>query len=352
MCDVLFTLALYDIILRNKRNRTTLFILGGVAMFISNISVIPLFLIGLYLLFEDGVKNKKPKHLMLLVGWTTLMAINYFKFIHNHPSKKIMLEYWNERFLPSPLQAREFFEFILYATGTTFKKIVNVDVFWILALLSSLWGLWHLIKNGRYASAFLLAAPPLVHLVLSSLKLYPYAGRFILYLVPLMIILVSIGWTHISKSLRPKWIYWSFLLLPFVYFYFAVWNTIPIEREEIKRSLQFIQENRTDDSPIYVYYGGQRAYRFYTQYGPYGNMSQAIRGKNGRKNANKLKSDINQMQGKVWLLFAHVHIADHPVNDEEAFMLDHIKSRSGKIMRQKKVKGSSAYLVDLGFKKM
>ena len=347
MCDILATLVLFEYVLRKRNNQIVLFAIGAVAMYLSNIAIVPLFLIGLHRLYTVVFQKKSWRDLWLLIGWAVLFAINYFAFVHDHPSRDYMLNYWDNRFMPSPLEGEAFITFILYAIGTTFRRIVDLDIYWLIPCGFAMYAIWLLFKRKQFLILYLFISPALVHLVLSALNLYPYAGRFILYLVPLITILAGVGWMHLVSISRVKWTWWVLVLLPFAYFYYATSLAIPIEREEIKKTMQFIQDNQMDSAEYYVYYDGKRAYRFYTQHGPYFTQAGGVRGTNGRKDAQKLIADLHALRGRTWLLFSHVHIADKPVGDEEAYMISYILQKGGQVIKSYKTTGSSAYLIDV-----
>ncbi len=349
MTDIAVILILYNFILSFRQNKFSdlvgLAVFGVVAMFSSTISVIPLFLIGTYLLYKGITQKKHTSALLVPVSWLIFLAINYVIFIHDHPTAEIMRTHWQSKFLPTDIFSNAFYEFLIYAIGTSFRRIVDVDFYWSIALISALYGIYILLCRKKYWWLYFLIVPALIHLMLSALELYPYYGRFILYLSPLLIIMMSIGWVSACNKLAYASVRWMALLLPFLFFFYSLMGDIPIEKEEIKMSLNFVRDNIQPQHKIYVYYGAERAYKFYTQFGEFDQLPIAVMGKNGRKNPQIYDADMETLNGLVWLVFAHVKGFDSQSTNEEEYIMSWVNRESGKPLLSYECTGSSVYLV-------
>jgi hypothetical protein len=356
MLDVFFILLLYDVVFScNNKTKVTyvpLAIQGVIAMFSTTISIVPLASIGLFLLV-DVWKNKNWKVLYVLVTWVVCLIFNYLVFVHHHPSKEIMLDHWQAKFLPINPFRTDFYEFLAYAAGTLFRFVMSYGAYWILGLAISIYGLFILTQKQKYWMVYFLLVPILFHLALSALKLYPFYGRFILYLAPLIVILISIGWLSLYRQMmskvfhhtRPHQMVWA--TIPLFLFGFSLLKKIPIQKEEIKYIFNYIDSNRKPGEDLYVYYGAKRAFKFYHQSGYYKNLDLATFGRNGRMDLSAFDKDIDEMGSVIWFLFSHVDNDLTKPDDEADYLLKRIDSRGGRVTKRIKAFGSRAYLVVL-----
>ncbi|GHT10129.1 hypothetical protein FACS189426_09860 [Bacteroidia bacterium] len=124
------------------------------------------------------------------------------------------------------------------------------------------------------------------------------------------------------------------LLIPISFLYNL--SKLPIQYENIKGSIKFIQENISENENIYIYSFAIPGYEYYNSIG-FANT----------KNWHSVYSsrdinELNDLRGKTWLLFSHI------ADEDEEFMINHIDSLGHTKIKEFKTFGSSAYLYDFG----
>jgi hypothetical protein len=265
-----------------------------------------------------------------------------------------LANYWDSYFMPIPP----------WTDGNWFIEIwkrflvdpVGLPSIFITTVVLSIGVYSALVKKWQYALVFLIPFP--VILLASGIRKYPFGGRLLLFIVPIIFLLIGVGIKQILVWLQKinPWIgpvIAAILVLFFIYQ--PVLNALqivqtPIMREHIKPILSTLSENKQDLDSIYVYYGAEPALRYYAPL--YGlSRSNYIVGVVSRSKPNLYKQDIDKLRGnkRVWIVFSHnCYFFPCKVNEEE-FILQYLDMIGAKLLEIKQP-GSSLYLYDLSLK--
>jgi hypothetical protein len=350
MVDVLCVLTLYYFYLKkynNSNNRNYLLIVSGIfSIFLSNITPVFLFSIGLCMLCDLITKKEKKIYPIVIVYafWITTFVIFYFNFIYKHPIRDVMLLFWRGSFMPNNPLNKDFYIFLILKAKLIFFNLLSYGYLgFVLLPVLYVFGIKKLLKSKNYNILILTGLPIFIHLILSSFKLYPFSQRLLLYNIPLLIIIITYGYKYFIKKNNKLLNYTKsislFLLL------FCLINLIlakyPFEKEEIKKSISYIEKNISEGEKVYIYYGAIPSYKYYSKIGVAKFSGQVFIGKSHRNNKNEYTKDINKIKGKVWILFSHNY------EKEKEFILDFIKHKGGIKIKQFETVDSSTYLFDL-----
>jgi len=354
MSDVLMclTIILAALLFFNRKSDYyyKLLAVGILSIWFSNVAVIPLFGVSLLLLHQT-VKQKQEhlKTAFLLGSWLISFCCYYYFFIHHHPSRVHMVSYWENAgaFLPQAVFSRSFFVVLLDMTGTFFR-LVGAGKFSVLAIPAYGLGLLFLLKRKKQF-AYLFSAPIIIHLFLSYFRLYPFSSRLALYNHPLLLLTIAYGINLFADRLLPKRIQVFFLtaiLFSSVLLLAIKWY--PIEREEIKKSLAYLNDRIVATDQVYVYYPTVRSVLFYQKDFPtYASLSKdnIFLGKSHRENRSGYEDEIKALDQPVWLLFSHVYQNKKSGGSisEEEYIIERLKVNGFKIVDQQNYKGSSVY---------
>jgi hypothetical protein len=349
MLDVFICLLLYFFLLKEYKNNSNRYILlaffGSISVFLSNISVILLFTIALYLANQQS-KKSKPNYLSLIIlfiSWAITFGFYYFRFIHNHPNKNGMLSYWGNSFMPLNIFDITFWDFCFYKTKMVFGSLLSFGIAGLLPFIFFIIGLYKLIKDKHRKILFLLLFPTLLQLTLSAFKLYPFDLRLVLYQAGFYMIITSTGVLYIVnlsiQKTKQTWIYLLPLIFPVIVCATLLKN-YPAKEEEIKQSVQFISKNIKPNETIYVYYGAIRAFEYYTQTGKINVKNPIIFGNGYRGSNQKYVEEIKNNKQKCWILFSHIF------DNENKYITTSLDSIYKKDLSYKAY-GSEAYLYDM-----
>jgi hypothetical protein len=204
-------------------------------------------------------------------------------------------------------------------------------------------GVWGFGKE-RWPLALALVLPAMFTLAASGLQKYPFSGRLMLFMVPLLVIGVARGAWMVGSALKTTVPFAAVALL-------GVLTAAPALEtiQEFRRPLRYEQITPVIDSVrgewqagdrMYVYYGAIPAFTFYTRGNPFPADAVTL-GAEGRDDRTKYHEELAAFRGqpRVWIVFSHRH------KDEESLVRAYAESM-GKSTRVVKGTGAAAYLFD------
>jgi hypothetical protein len=332
--DVFVTLWLYNLSIKLLEHKNHKFICfaGIVSIFLSNVSVIVLFTCWLFLFYNYFINKNNSFKKLILIGfiWTVFFGIYYFAFIHNHPTKAYMLDYWLKAgaFMPySPFDSLVYI-FLGQKIDMIFGGLLS-NVYWIGFIFSIIAFIFILIKR-KISLLILLFCPIITHLILSAFKLYPFSSQVTTYLTLIIIILIGYGF-YILLKLFPKMNHLIVaLIIPIIFFTRFIINDFPLEKEEIKKAFNIIEQNISKKDKIYVYYASIPAFNFYKNIKIFNLSNQVILGNNCRHNIYKYTDDLKNINDPIWMIFTHYR--EH----EKEIILEYMINK-GFVIRDKKL---------------
>lgn len=230
-----------------------------------------------------------------------------------------MVGFWTNAgaFLPQNILSITFFINLLVKLRE-YLELFGGGKIALLVLPIILAGLFYL-GNKKKEILYLLVSPLLLHLSLSYLKLYPFSTRLILYLYPALVIILFFGFWYIGtccKKFKPIY----FLVLPLVLLSNVVEifrQGFPMEREEIKKAMSYLNTRLAEEDEIYVYNGATPAFNFYKN--DYASIKAAKIDltSSHREDWEGYKNQVLNKGNSVWILFSHVYWAKNDLGLQE-----------------------------------
>lgn len=334
---------------RTKSALWTYAAVGSLAVWFSNVSIIPLATSGLYVIYTEAYRRRNYRVLVPILTWLVSFGIYYAAFIRDHPLKDYMIQYWQGSFLPLSFFTAEPFVFLAKATSQLYR-LLGFGPLWPVSFAISLAALAFWVKHRKYSYLYICLFPVGAHLILSGLKLYPFAGRFLLYVAPLTIFMFASGLCVLFEFVKKKiaWLPRLAMIIPVLALFYPIVLKFPIEKQEIKQSLDFIHENIRSDDSVYVYYGASHAFAFYEKTSRIGDIAKhpIIHGRwHGLENT-PYDRELSDLRGRVWLLFSHV-IRPASGDSHERYMVDFLLRDGAELLAEQKFTGSSVYYLDV-----
>jgi hypothetical protein len=348
--DVLFGLliTLSSLNYFKKKNFETLFfsILSGIlAVWFSNAAIIFLFVFGLLIIHKE-YKEHQIRGLIIVLCWIVSFLVYYFLFMFHHPTQDYMLMYWTRKkaFIPFNLFSVDFYLFILSKSKMFFTDLLYKNYVGVIFFPIYLSGIWSLRKNKKLL--FLVLMPLILHLILSLFKLYPFDTRFILYQLPFIIITLVEGIFFLFELIKSRFINTSlyFTLFPLLLFVFLLIGAIPIENEEMKNNLNFINKHIQPNDNVYIYGSASSAFKFYIKsYPQIMNKGVIFYGSFHRDDWSQYNKEVLNLKGRSWLIFSQVYHLNG--KNEEDYLVNLLKENGYKILSIKKSTGTNSYEV-------
>ncbi len=394
--DVFFALLIFIIAIRLQSKKfifpeIALFaIIGSVAVFCSHPAVFVLAGVGLSLLLSCVLGKEWGKMGRLVIAgifWGLSFFIIYTVSLRHLQNDEYLLNFWAGAFLPFPPSSlsevlwfpKFFIEFAGYAIGLSqiiFHAIQSHSVFKLLTIVYNLitspeksplavtinmliFGItWLALYLATCCIAFVgsitifsrdkqkfsfLIVPICFAFLASVLHKFPLAQRLLLFLIPSAILFLGEGIVQIKKKSSSFTVCVLASLLLAYPLLSANYHLIrPRTDQEIRPVIQYIKEHEQKGDVLYVYYGAQGPFKYYSKRFDFSDKSY-IKGVSSRNDWNNYVKDIEPFRGKkrVWLLFSHVF------GYEESFFLQYLDRIGGKRLDTIQYPKASAYLYDL-----
>jgi len=349
MCDVLVLTYIYYFTLKSYKKEESKYyllgIVGCVSIYLSNVTPIILFSIGVYLLYDSWI-NKKIyfKHMAgVSIVWIITFLSYYYYFIHGHPLRDYMVTYWSNAFMPHNLFNADFYLFLIDKFKMLFDSpygIMDKILFPVLYLIGFV-----TLSIGRKTGILLIMLIPIfLHLLLSAFKLYPFDLRLILYTIPVVIIITSFGFEYLMNivftNLRIERLRLLAILIPLLLLFVLCSVGFPRRHEEIKRTIYYIQNNINKNDKIYVNYFAANAFKYYNDIQFMNINVPVIYGSVDRNNDEKYINELKNLKGRNWLLF--VGFGDN----DTSYIIKKIDSLGYNKVKTFVTYGSSTYLYE------
>jgi hypothetical protein len=318
--------------------------MGAVAIFLSNVAIITLSVNGIIIAWFSlfGRRKKIRSFFVIFFIWAIAFLVYYIYFVHNNPAKVNMVNYWqaNGAFMPKNIFSNEFSLFfeskIIDTFSINFILRRSLFLFTVLTII-------YLFYRRNFALLTLFLGPFIIHLVLSLVKIYPFAGRLTLYQLPGLIIIISIGLNEAVNFICIKissifsfstLIITGILLIRFL-------SHFPIEKEEIKMSISDLKKNIKDGDLIFCSAPAINAYQIYKDLNFFSFTNKEILGKDydDENDFIQNKDQLEQLKGRVWFVFSHMD------DQSRNIFIEHLKQRGGVLVDTHLHVGSSLYLL-------
>lgn len=390
--DIFFTLLIYTlaVYIQSKPLNIPRTILVGISgafiVWFSNPSIFVLAGVGICLaVFSLSKKewSRIGKLSIVYSIWILSFIANYFFYLRNLQANigmemDEMLSVFEKAYMPLPPKSLAdikwfielFFEIFNYPLSMT---LIGLSAFaFIIGCIS--------MYSQRRRSFFLLISPILVTFLAAALHQYIFKGRFIMFLVPLILLIIAEGVEYIrSRTFQhSKIIGIIFLLLLFFHPVSTSAYRIkkPLYLENVKPVLKYVKDNWQEDDILYVHYFAQYPFDYYSKY-----HSEPIRFDENeyiigiaprgwyrhhnrmevskyygpeapiKQSSNEIFKlyvrDLNQLKGKkrVWVLFTRYTPKDGII--EEKFFIYHLETIGKQLDFYGQSGVSAVYLYDL-----
>lgn len=321
---------------------------GAMAVWFSHPAFFFVGAFGLALFIPAVIAKDKPRIITLLfiaVIWFLNLGILYTLNLRQLSTHQFFLDFWRVGFMPHDSSA---LTWLAYSLQGPFRDLLDLQTNYIVTVFLLLIGYVGLTRRNSRFGFFLLAIFFLTFFA-SYLTLYPFAGRMIIFLAPVLILFLAEGVEAIAGLFaRSAVIAWIVRVLIIVYLLYSPITVTfenfltPKYQEHIRPTMEYLRDYRKDGDLVYVYYWAEHAVRYYApKYGM--DMSEFIIGTDYHDNPMAYSEELESLRGHehVWILFSHVY--ENGDFNERDFILRLLDSM-GEQLRQFRVPGTSVYL--------
>ncbi|MGB7873103.1 MAG: glycosyltransferase family 39 protein [Anaerolineales bacterium] len=339
-----------------KRNYVYLIVAGILVLWFSHAALFVLAGIGFGLLIQALQRRKRSELntvLTLGVTWLADLGLLYVVSLRHLTQNKFLREYWQENFIPVPPWAD--WKWFGYSFSGMLQDQIGITVSaWLVFIIIVLGFISLYLKNKTYAG--ILLAIFFFTSVASTLWLYPLGGRFSLFMVPVVIILISQSLGALAQRLNAQQAWGTLVaLLVVAYFLYAPASESltdfisPKYYEHIRPSMAALSENWQKGDALFVSNGAVPAFRFYAERYGLGEVTYRSSDVSDYLEPGKILSSLEPLDGgaRVWVLITHVY--EKNSFNEKDYLLNYLDTIGNK-KREFPSAGTSVYLFlyDLG----
>lgn len=285
------------------------------------------------------------KGLIISISSLFSFSLYYFFFLRLSLSDQKLMTFWNTSFLPFPPRSATDLDFYMQAAYSIFNEhLLGLNFFYI-GVIFFIGGCFILFRRNRFYFCLLLL-PLLLTAMASMMRLYLFTDRFLLFLIPSLLITLNYAVDYLSNRKIHSIIKCLVLVILLYQPFITSFNFLlhPRVVEEIKPVLNYYEANYKPGDITYVYYGALPAFHYYRlQY----NLTEIpyISGIESRNNPAAYPHDLAQLHGqRVWLIFSHNYSSS--AVDEEGLFIGLLNPR-GHLLDAYHSINASVYLFDL-----
>jgi hypothetical protein len=277
--DVTFALLIFLIYLRTKDKTAPRYwikygLLLTVSILFSNIAIVVMSALGFMAITTDGKKFFSSIFFNVLIIQAILFGLYFFSFLYQHPTENYMLQYWGSKnaFFPSPSVHSFLTHKIQIILNIVFNSkyiglpilILSTSVFFVKGKIS-----FFKLQN----ISFILL---IIHLILSALKKYPCENRFLLYIIPFVLLSIASSFQNTADALllnKKKHFIFSIgiaasILVALIYGQMKNVNELLKPKEDIKSLMVEIENRAVSIDYIIISEGAEVGFLYYRHFYP------------------------------------------------------------------------------------
>ncbi len=325
-CDVTISLLLYLMAIYVQKKLTMLRIIlfgitGGIAIWFSYPSVFILAGLGISLCLLYYIKNEWLNVRKIFIAysiWMLSFAVYYFLFIKDLSQNKYLFSFWELGFAPFPPKTVSDIKWFVKTFFYIFEYPVGLDQSGV-AAFAFLVGCISMSLEKKEQFLFLVSPIPFI-LLASGLHKYPFFQRFLLFLVPSVLLLIAEGTKQIcikiSGNSAIKIVFVGLLILPSL---FSAGMRIirPLTVEESRSAVIYIRKNWQHGDMVYLHHGSWPAFAYYSKYNHFTENDyivgivpeeEAFKKKYDYRKWKKYAEDLAKLRNnkRVWIVLSHI----------------------------------------------
>jgi len=334
---------------------------GAVAIWISHPSFFVLAGIGITLLLEKISRRKyAPLAWILALGvvWLISFGIQYYVSLQNLAADEFLQYYWAKAFMPMPPWRNWSWFYTTYISMMNISLSTEQIAIYLVPVLALIGVVSLFIRKRNLALILVLTA--CMALAASAMQKYPLKGRFMLFLIPSFLLILSEGLGRVYELVVKKNHTLALILfgLPALWLiFFPVMVTFNETRFSnrgvgVRPMVEYVAKNRMPDDLIYAYHGAEPSFLYYAPlFGIDTKDKNVIVGKSlvlKKRALNNFFKDVNALQGRgrVWFVFTDIVDCGGCDGDMQSFFVGELDKR-GTLLDQSNGIGANAYLYDM-----
>jgi hypothetical protein len=261
--------------------------------------------------YKQLMTNKRRLTFMITITGAVALSflLNYIytkKIVGIHGVHHLQ-NYWENGFMPLFPTKSSDLVWIIFRLFSILK-LKGFFYFWQIAGISLVFGIIYLYKTNLKNFTYFLS-PIVLTLFASALHQYPFRGRLTLFLFPIFIIIISVGFNRLlamTKITSFRMIIASLILFPplVTSIHFII---KPRQRNEAKYVLSYIATHKQPEDPILIMKGSKPSFAYYAR--DYSLQdSEVILGLDASISLEESLSQLDQIRNdlsRIWIFYSY-----------------------------------------------
>jgi hypothetical protein len=343
--DVLVTLVLALYFHRHisretyQRDFWELGIAGTLAIVFSHPAIFVVIAMGMTLLVHYW-KDRQKLIWIMVVGtvWAGTFLAIYLTLLRHQTTSTYLITFWGDLNSYMPIRFWRNPSWFSDSIGHLFTNIggLSMGIPYILIALY-LYGLWQFWKEKTWQWIAMAIIPIGINMLVSGFEKFPFHGRLIMYLLPLVFLVFAKAVDGLTSLVRNK-VAGNLLFIALVIALLR--PALPTAenflvskgylQDDLKPALAFMEENLQSSDTVYLYHYVATPFAYYApQYRLEG--LNIVYGQNYSRNARKYQDELSSLPRgqRIWFLFTFVgdaRINKNDKQDEREYFLDYLNS--------------------------
>lgn len=321
----------------NGRDFIALGAAGALSIFFSHPALFVVMAMGVTL-FIQYWKDRQRLIWTIMTGivWGAIFSAIYLTLLRYQTSNEFLITFWRNLLSYMPMPPWEDLSWypkaldgLLFVVGGLSSKLMFVGIIYI-------FGLWMFLSEKKWQWVFVLTLPIVLNMGASGFQKFPFHGRLILYLLPLVFIVIGKGIDgmvdRISNRAMANMVFAGMVIL-FLRPAIPTVNDFLFSRDyvvdDLKPVLAYMEDNTQTDDHVYLYHSVAAAFEYYAPLSSLENLP-VIYGENNSQRAKRYDNELSSLpRGKrIWFVFSFVgetRVDKETKQDERNYILNYIK---------------------------
>jgi hypothetical protein len=345
----------------NKRDFWELGIVGTLATFFSHPAIFVVIPIMLALLLHYWTDKQKLSWIMLMgVVWAGTFLAIYLILLRYQTISTYLITFWGDLNSYMPLRFWTDLGWFPKSIGHLFSMLSGLSsgISFLLIPLY-LYGLWLFWKQGTWQWIIVSAFPIAINMIASGFEKFPFHGRVLLYLVPLVFIVFAKamdGLTALVSNKFPAGLVFIVLVVVLLRPALATGSNFLVSKnyvtDDLKPVFAFMSENASSGDTVYLYHHADRQFEYYApQYAL--ERLNTVYGQDHSRNGREYLDELSSLPRgqRIWFLFTsdrEVLVRKNDKRSEREYILSYLND-NGSLLNEfySENNASSAHLYHL-----
>ncbi|HLO16934.1 MAG TPA: glycosyltransferase family 39 protein [Anaerolineales bacterium] len=349
--DVLLTLLLLLIFNQHISKETAakdfvlLAVLGTLALCFSYPALFVLAGLGITL-FLNYWRDRRKLLWVTLTGliWAGVFLALYILLLRQQTQDAYLITFWDNLLSFMPMPPWRDISWFPKALDGLFFVVAGLSSSLILVTPIYFLGLWGFLKEKKWQWALALTIPLGLNILVSGFQKYPFHGRLILYLLPLVFVMLGKGIDFLINLFRHRAVanitFAALILLllrPVIPTANSYLFTHSYLQDDLKPVLSFVEDNKQDDDLVYLYHYIEQPYTYYAPAYHLENLPIVV-GQDNSQNAKKYQEELSALPRgqRIWFVFSFVHetrVRKGDKQDERDYILNYL-TENGTLLKE------------------